>query len=56
MCTVQKAFRDLSVVSSGNKSQTKSDIFEFNYYVIQANNALALQLTSKCMHIEIFKG
>ena len=35
---IQKAFRDVSVVTSGNKPQTKSAIFKFNYYLIQANN------------------
>ena len=38
MRTLQKAFRDVSVVTSGNKPQTKSAIFKFNYYLIQANN------------------
>ena len=35
---IQKAFHDVSVVTSGNKPQTKSAIFKFNYYLIQANN------------------
>ena len=35
---IQKAFRDVSVVTSGNKPQTKSAIFKLNYYLIQANN------------------
>ena len=35
---LQKAFRDVSVVTSGNKPQTKSTIFKLNYYLIQANN------------------
>ena len=35
---IQKAFCDVSVVTSGNKPQTKSAIFKFNYYLIQANN------------------
>ena len=35
---IQKAFRDVSVVTSGNEPQTKSAIFKFNYYLIQANN------------------
>ena len=37
-CTVQKAFRDVSVVISGNKPQTESAIFKLNYLLIQANN------------------
>ena len=36
--TIQKAFRDVSMVTSGNKPQTTSAIFKFNYYLIQANN------------------
>ena len=36
--TVQKAFRDVSVVISGNKLQTESAIFKLNYLLIQANN------------------
>ena len=36
--TVQKAFRDVSVVISGNKPQTESAIFNLNYLLIQANN------------------
>ena len=36
--TVQKAFRDVSVVISGNKPQTESAIFKLNYLLIQANN------------------
>ena len=35
---IQKAFCDVSVVTSGNKPQMKSAIFKFNYYLIQANN------------------
>ena len=39
-CAIQKAFRDVSVVTSRNnyKPQMKSAIFKFNYYLIQANN------------------
>ena len=37
-CTVQKAFRDISVVIARNKPQTESAIFKLNYYLIQANN------------------
>ena len=37
-CAIQKAFRDISVVTSGNKPQMKSAIFKLNYYLIQANN------------------
>ena len=35
---IQKAFHDVSVVTSGNKPQTQGAIFKFNYYLIQANN------------------
>ena len=37
-CAIQKAFRDVSVVTSGNKPQMQGAIFKFNYYLIQANN------------------
>ena len=36
--TVQKAFRDVSVVISGNKPQMEGAIFKLNYLLIQANN------------------
>ena len=35
---IQNAFCDISVITSGNKPQTKSAIFKFNYYLIQASN------------------
>ena len=36
--TVQKAFRDISMVISGNKLQTESAIFKLSYLLIQVNN------------------